>query len=92
MTATRIIKLMLVRIGDEKRELIDQHLGVLRGKCVDREKHEADTLESMQKTLCAVVHNMPHKVFIYASLVALISQEDPSVATILVNSVCDSLK
>jgi hypothetical protein len=35
---------------------------------------------------------MPHKVFIYASLVALISQEDASVASSLVNSVTDSLK
>ena len=79
------IKLMLVRIGDEKRDLIEQHLGVLRGKCVDVDKHDVDTVPNMQQTLCAVVHNLPHKVFLYASLVALIAQESPAIASDLAN-------
>ena len=49
------IKLMLIRIGDEKRDSIGQHLEVLKGKCLDMDKHEADTLEVMKETLCQVV-------------------------------------
>ena len=83
---------MLVRIGDEKRELIDQHLGVLRGKCLDVNNHDEETIPNMKQTLCAVVHNLPHKVFISGSLIALIAQENPQMATDVVNSVFDSLK
>ena len=71
---------------------METHLGVLRGKCIDVEKHEVDTMSSMQQTLCAVVHNLPHKVFLYATLLALIAQENPAIASDLVSSVVNSLK
>jgi len=71
---------------------VETHLGVLRGKCIDVEKHEVDTMSSMQQTLCAVVHNLPHKVFLYATLLALIAQENPAIASDLVSSVVNSLK
>jgi len=64
---------MLVRIGDEKRDMIEKHLFILSGKCTDVERHEVDTVQSMQHTLCQVVHNLPHKVFLYAALVAMIA-------------------
>ena len=83
---------MLVRIGDEKREQIDTHLNVLKGKCVGVENHEADTAQVMQQTLCDAVHNLPHKVFIYASFIALVANENQQLASTLVNAVTDSLK
>jgi len=67
---------MLIRIGDEKRDSIGQHLDVLKGKCLDTDKHEADTLEVMKETLCQVVQNLPHKVYIYGALIAMIAREN----------------
>lgn len=32
MSSTKVIKLMLIRISDEKREMLDSHLNVLKGK------------------------------------------------------------
>ena len=32
MNSSKIIKLMLIRISDEKREMLDSHLNVLKGK------------------------------------------------------------
>lgn len=83
---------MLVRIGDEKRDQIDNHLNVLKTKSVDVGKHEDDTAQTMQQTLCDVVHNLPHKVFIYSSFIALVAKENPQMASTLVNGVLDSLK
>lgn len=68
---------MLVRIGDEKRDQIDNHLNVLKTKSVDVGKHEDDTTQTMQQTLCDVVQNLPHKVFIYSSFIALVAKENP---------------
>ena len=83
---------MLIRIGDEKREMIEQHLENLKGKCIDTEKHEVDTKEEMQATLCQVVHNLPQKVLIYAALVALIAKENAQLAKDLIDTIVQSLK
>ncbi len=32
MNSTKVIKLMLIRISDEKREMLDSHLTILKGK------------------------------------------------------------
>lgn len=92
MNVTRQIKLMLVRIGDEKRDQIDTHLGVLKGKCVGVANHVDDTMQTMQQTLCDVVHNLPHKAHLYSTLIGLIASENPQMASNLVNTVVDSLK
>ena len=62
---------MLIRIGDEKRELIDTHLGVLMAKMADV---KADELEEVLETFSTVLQNMPHKVALYASLIGLLRE------------------
>ena len=68
---------MLIRIGDEKRELIDAHLGVLKNKFADLiNQNEPTMLEEAITTLRQVIENMPHKGLIYASLLALMATTD----------------
>ena len=37
MNSTKVIKLMLIRISDEKREMLDSHLTILKGKICSEE-------------------------------------------------------
>ena len=67
---------MLIRIGDERREQIEQHLANLKTKCSDTSKHEPDTKQVLIETLITVIENLPHKTLIYADLVAMIAQEN----------------
>ena len=83
---------MLVRIGDEKREMIEAHLGVLKSKCVDTGKHEVETMPETMQTLVSVIHNLPHKVGVYAALVALIAGDNAAMASDLVSFVTNTLK
>ena len=82
---------MLIRIGDERRELIVQHLDVLKGKCSDTSKHEADTKQVLIDALITVIENLPHKVMIYADLIALIAQQNVQMAKDLIDSVLKHL-
>ena len=71
---------MLIRIGDERRDQYEQHLSNLKGKCSDTSKHEVDTKQVLVDTLITVIENLPHKVMIYADLIACIAQENPQLA------------
>ena len=82
---------MLIRIGDERRDQYEQHLANLKGKCSDTSKHEVDTKQVLVETLITVIENLPHKVMIYADLIACIAQENPQLAQELVNEVVKSL-
>jgi hypothetical protein len=76
---------MLIRIGDEKRELIDQHLQVLCNKFVELlNKGDQEMLQDAVSMFRQVIENMPHKVSIYAALVGLMVQNDsPNVCSLL---------
>jgi hypothetical protein len=65
---------MLIRIGDERREMLEQHLDNLKNKCADTSNHEADTKQVLCETLINVIENLPHKVMVYADLIALVAQ------------------
>jgi hypothetical protein len=69
---------MLIRIGDEKREMIDQHLTVLKNKFLDllRGNDEEGQTEALG-VLRDVIENMPHKSVIYACLIAMMAMEEP---------------
>ena len=66
---------MLVRIGDEKREMLDAHLGVLKTKLLKTDEHQVDTKENTVEVLGKVIRNMPHKLKIYAGLFLLLSED-----------------
>ena len=68
---------MLIRIGDEKRELIDSHLQVLMTKMADV---KGDEVAEVLETFSTVLLNMPHKVLLYASVVGLLRQNNHGIA------------
>lgn len=65
---------MIIRIGDERRSLIEEHLKKLRDMVCSEETlklHKELTVESL---ISAATH-LPHKAFIYGALFALIAQK-----------------
>lgn len=79
---------MLIRIGDEKRELIDAHLTVLKTKFL--ELMGLDDPVSQQQTINIfkeVIENMPHKTLIYSGLLALMAAENPAKTQVLLKQV-----
>mmetsp|Transcript_1968 Transcript_1968/g.3452 ORF Transcript_1968/g.3452 Transcript_1968/m.3452 type:complete len:80 (-) Transcript_1968:2315-2554(-) len=69
--------------------MIDQHLTLVRNKCVDLDNYESDTLATITETLASVVLNLSHKSMVYASLVAMIAQSNPSLAQDIVEVVVE---
>lgn len=82
---------MLIRIGDEKREMINAHIDVLKTKITMQSAWLDDTAEVLQQTLVKVIQNLPHKVFIYAALLGLIACENPEICNQLVGQVLKDL-
>jgi hypothetical protein len=65
--------MMIIRIGDERRSLIEDHLRKLRDMfCSDEtlKHHRQLAVES----LVSAATNLPHKAFIYGALYAMIAQ------------------
>jgi hypothetical protein len=75
---------MLIRIGDERREMLEQHLVALKTKCLDFPKYESDTKEVLIQTLISVITNLPHKILVYANFVAMLAHDDANYATEIV--------
>jgi hypothetical protein len=63
----------------------------LKGKCSDTSKHEIDTKQVIVETLINVIENLPHKVMIYADLLAGVAQENSQIASEIVGEVIKSL-
>lgn len=82
---------MLIRIGDEKREMINAHIDVLKTKIAMQAAWLEDTEEVLMQTLVKVVQNLPHKVFIYAALMGLIACENPEICAKVVAGVMEKL-
>lgn len=76
---------MLIRIGDEKREMVEQHLTILVTKLIDLQaKNEPENVEEFLGVFSTVLVNLPHKCFLYASIVALLAQKNSELAKIIV--------
>ena len=86
------LKLMIIRIGDELRHNRDEHLQKLKTQFVSpfilKEKSHRYTLTD---TLLSCIHCMPHKVNLYASLLALVAIEDLDFAADPVRQIVESL-
>jgi len=82
---------MLIRIGDEKREMIDAHLTVLKNKFVDLlGQNEPEMQKEATHTLRSVIENLPHKVCLYAALVAMMAGQDAQKTQTLVQEILTS--
>ena len=83
---------MIIRIGDEKRENVDEHLQKLKAQMVSafvlKERgHKA----SVTDTLMSCIQVMPHKVNLYSALLALVALDDFEFATELLTAIVESL-
>lgn len=63
----------------------------LKVKCLDFQKYESDTKSVFIDTLITVITNLPHKVLVYANLVAFISIDNPNFAQEIVQEVLKHL-
>ena len=83
---------MIIRIGDEKRESVDDHLQKLKSQLVSpfvlKEKGHKSTVA---ETLLSCIQVMPHKINLYSTLLALIAVDDFEFANELFTSIVDSL-
>ena len=71
---------MLVRIGDEKREVLETHMNVLKTKIAKTDDYLVETRDEMLQQFVKVVTNLPHKVKIYAGVLYLIATENAELA------------
>jgi hypothetical protein len=83
---------MIIRIGDEKRENVDDHLQKLKAQLISpfvlKEKGHKTTVS---ETLLSCIQVMPHKVNLYSALVGLVAADDFDFASELFSSIVDSL-
>ena len=63
---------MIVRVGDERRHLRDEHLRKLKDFLL-LEQTQSNYRELAIDTLSKCIKNLPHKVMLYAALVTLIN-------------------
>lgn len=65
---------MIIRIGDERRMQVEDHLRKLKDQiCSDEalKHHRQVTIDAF----LAAVTNLPHKAFVYGALLALIASD-----------------
>ena len=77
---------MIVRIGDERKMEINDHLVKLKNKILSEEtmsNHHDLTID----TLVASVSSLPHKTLLYAALTSLINKEDPKLTKEIIGKV-----
>jgi pyridoxine 5'-phosphate synthase PdxJ len=76
------LKLMIIRIGDERRHLIDEHLSKLKNQLTSAfVLKDKNNREAIVDSLTTCIKLMPHKVNIYTYLIAATSLEDFDFAT-----------
>lgn len=86
------LKLMIIRIGDERRELRDEHLLKLKTQLnsafVMKDRFNRDALVD---SLLTCVKHMPHKVNLYSYLVAATAVENFEFGQEITHKVVESL-
>ena len=86
------LKLMIIRIGDERRELKDEHLGKLKTQLISgfvmKDKSNRQTIVD---TLLTCIRVMPHKANLYSHLIASIAVDDFDFAQEITLKVVESI-
>jgi len=62
---------MIVRIGDERRHLVNDHVKKLKD-FIMLEQTQSNYRDLVKDTLVNCIQNLPHKVMLYAALVTLL--------------------
>ena len=65
---------MIIRIGDEKRDLLDEHLRKLKQQILSEEA-QRNCRDCILETLIKCVTFLPHKTMVYSALVGMIAVE-----------------
>lgn len=65
---------MIIRIGDERRSLLDEHLGKLKDLMLSGESMQHHRQLAVESYIAAAT-NLPHKVYVYGALLALIAAD-----------------
>ena len=82
---------MLIRIGDEKREMIEQHLTILSQKMIElHSRNEPEANQEIMAVFESVLTNLSHKTMVYASLVGLLAAKQNQFAKELVDHILSS--
>jgi hypothetical protein len=66
---------MIIRIGDERRSLIEDHVRKLKDFIMSPETQKYHRNLAIESLISAVA-NLPHKAFIYGALFALVAKSD----------------
>jgi len=66
---------MIVRVGDEKRDMRDEHLTKLKTFFIENSA-DPEIKETASSTLLSCVGSLPHKSQLYASLISMIAIEN----------------
>ncbi len=82
---------MIIRVGDEKREMRDEHLKKLKDFIINEET-QRNHKEFALDVFTSCIANLPHKVMLYTALATLISFENEQFVTELCKKVVESLK
>lgn len=81
---------MIVRIGDQKRAHIEEHLTKLRDYLTSDDAMKHQRHQTVQ-TLVSALTNLPHKAFVYGALISMINVVSPSLATDVIAHMLDQL-
>lgn len=65
---------MIIRVGDEKRVKIDEHLCKLKDQLLSHEAQKHHRQLIIESFLAASM-NLPHKAFVYGGLLALLAMD-----------------
>ena len=82
---------MLVRVGDEKRDMREEHLRKLKDFLLSAETQK-NYKEVVLNVFKRCVASLPHKVFLYATLTTLLITENETFGTSLVEQTAETLK
>ena len=63
---------MIVRIGDERRSMLEEHLRKLRDTLVGGDPKVSPS--PLVTSIVQAVTNLPHKAFVYGVLIAVMTQ------------------
>jgi hypothetical protein len=83
--------MQIIRVGDEKRSMIEDHIIKVRDSIVSHEalnRHRALAIE----TFVQVATNLPHKAFVYGALLAYIAQKEESLVRDIAHRLVEALQ
>ena len=85
--------MMIIRIGDERRRELEDHLYKLRDAILQDERNRQVVIGAY----LAAATNLPHKAFVYGALLAVVMQKENTtsgtgVVTEIVHSIVENLQ